>query len=223
MTSNPLLAFTSTFVIPSRRFTLSTSTKQRRFQAAPIRPVRIDPHAQQAQPEAGDEGAAPPPGEETPSETVRRKRRERGKDASVLFDNLASVPVEVDEMAFRPQTEAAKAVVRSQSLLMHTFTVLPGQKFRDYEKSLEKTSNLLLASALAILLGFFMATSISVIVVSFVEWDTVWAGILLVWVEAFTRWYYMREEKPGRILQLVNAFKIGIIYGLCVDAFKVGS
>ncbi|PYD21317.1 hypothetical protein DND67_30970, partial [Pseudomonas syringae pv. pisi] len=40
--------------------------------------------------------------------------------------------------------------------------------------------------------------------------------------ELYTRYYY-QEASPSFSLRLVNAFKIGIMTGLVLDAFKISS
>ncbi|CAL6277884.1 unnamed protein product [Bathycoccus prasinos] len=49
------------------------------------------------------------------------------------------------------------------------------------------------------------------------------AGALCVFVyETITRWYY-KTSRPGRKLEFVNCFKLGLVYSLIADAFKLGS
>ena len=49
------------------------------------------------------------------------------------------------------------------------------------------------------------------------------AGALCVFVyETITRWYY-KTSRPGRKLEFVNCFKLGLAYSLIADAFKLGS
>ena len=49
------------------------------------------------------------------------------------------------------------------------------------------------------------------------------AGALCGFVyETITRWYY-KTSRPGRKLEFVNCFKLGLAYSLIADAFKLGS
>lgn len=87
---------------------------------------------------------------------------------------------------------------------------------------LQPTDRLVLSGALAILFGFFSATSASTIIGSVADWDPLAAAVLLIWTESFTKYYYSRKHH-SRLLQLINAFKIGLIYGMTIDAFKLST
>ena len=41
-------------------------------------------------------------------------------------------------------------------------------------------------------------------------------------LQIITRWYY-KTNRPGRRLEFVNCFKLGLAYSLIADAFKLGS
>lgn len=113
------------------------------------------------------------------------------------------------------------------------FDNTPGQLFpfldyirsglnNDIDKALSKPSRVALASSIAILFGFFSATSASTIIGSVADWDPLAAFVLIIWTELFTKFYYSRP-RSNRILQLINAFKIGLIYGMTVDAYKLST
>ena len=87
---------------------------------------------------------------------------------------------------------------------------------------LSKPVRLFSLSAASILFGFFSATSASTIIGSVADWDPLAAAVLLVWTESFTKYYYTVPSR-GRFLQLANAFKIGLIYGMTLDAFKLST
>jgi len=48
------------------------------------------------------------------------------------------------------------------------------------------------------------------------------AAVLIVYTEGLTRAYYS-SRAPSVGLQLANAFKVGLEYGLFVDAFKLST
>lgn len=87
---------------------------------------------------------------------------------------------------------------------------------------LDHPLRLLTASAISILFGYFSATSASTIIGSVADWDPLAAAVLLIWTEGFTKYYY-RFSNRSRFLQLLNAFKIGLIYGMTIDAFKLST
>mmetsp|Transcript_1327 Transcript_1327/g.2900 ORF Transcript_1327/g.2900 Transcript_1327/m.2900 type:complete len:147 (+) Transcript_1327:39-479(+) len=68
--------------------------------------------------------------------------------------------------------------------------------------------------------GFFSATSAITIIGSVADWDPLAAAVLLCWIELFTKLFYS-SEKLTNFLKLLNSFKIGIILGMFVDAFKI--
>ena len=81
--------------------------------------------------------------------------------------------------------------------------------------------------------GFLTSSIIDTSLGEFSEWAIVGSSIVVVNIESFNNIYYslIRENKIALInryyirilLNSLNFFKIGIIYGLIVDAFKLGS
>lgn len=92
----------------------------------------------------------------------------------------------------------------------------------DLEVFFSKPTRLLSTSAIALLGGIFAATSAATIIGSVADWDPLAAAVLLIWTEAFTKYYYYLEKR-SRFLQIINAFKIGLIYGMILDAFKLST
>ncbi|MGF1459975.1 MAG: DUF565 domain-containing protein [Leptolyngbyaceae cyanobacterium] len=81
---------------------------------------------------------------------------------------------------------------------------------------------------ISLLLGFFLATAVSSIAGQKAELDVVISAILLALVEAISWWVYRRPpqnlaRKNSLLMEVTNAFKIGLIYSLFVEAFKLGS
>lgn len=124
----------------------------------------------------------------------------------------------------REDSETAAAVLECRSGLDYVWSVLPGIAYARAERYLSNPVQLLLASALSILFGFFGSTAASTIIGSVADWDPLAALVLLLITESFTKWYYSSDlRRRSRTIQLVNAFKIGLIFGMTVDAFKLST
>lgn len=80
---------------------------------------------------------------------------------------------------------------------------------------------------ISLLFGNFFGIAIASVAGQTSDIDIVVSAILLIAVEAASWWVY-RRPRQGDIsssfyLEVINAFKIGIIYSLFVEAFKLGS
>jgi hypothetical protein len=84
---------------------------------------------------------------------------------------------------------------------------------------------------ISLLLGNFFASAIAATAGQAAKWDIIIAALLLVIAEIIS-WLFYRS--PGRlqpdeglqrslVTELLNAFKLGMTYGLFVEAFKLGS
>jgi len=81
--------------------------------------------------------------------------------------------------------------------------------------------------------GFLVSSIIDSTLGEFSEWAVVGAALVIATLESFSNFfYYVTNQRRGllrknysliRILYTLNFFKIGVIYGLVVDAFKLGS
>jgi len=80
----------------------------------------------------------------------------------------------------------------------------------------------LLYGLMAMLFGFTCASSLTLIFGALSFLDPLIAGLAAVSTELYTRYYY-QEKSPSFSLRLVNAFKIGVMTGLILDAFKISS
>lgn len=81
---------------------------------------------------------------------------------------------------------------------------------------------------IGLLFGNFFAISISAVAGQAAELDIVISAILLVIVELISWLVYRRpanktDQQNSLLLEVLNALKIGLIYGLFVEAFKLGS
>ena len=81
--------------------------------------------------------------------------------------------------------------------------------------------------------GFLTSSIIDTSVGEFSEWAIVGAALVVANIESFNNFYYSVISKNRNALinkaylfvlfDILNYFKIGIVYGLIVDAFKLGS
>jgi Protein of unknown function (DUF565) len=85
---------------------------------------------------------------------------------------------------------------------------------------------------ISLLFGFFFASALSTTFGARSEWDVLVAGVTVFLAEVISRFSYRRRlsaigsgETPPRslLLALLNNTKIGVIYGLTLEAFKLGS
>nr|YP_009313467.1 Hypothetical protein ycf20 [Galaxaura rugosa]SCW21721.1 Hypothetical protein ycf20 [Galaxaura rugosa] len=76
---------------------------------------------------------------------------------------------------------------------------------------------------LNLLLGFFISTALSTIPGQTGDWGIIGAAIIVAFYEIISQRIYLTSEFHQRINSQINEIKVGIIYGLFVDAFKLGS
>lgn len=75
---------------------------------------------------------------------------------------------------------------------------------------------------LSLLFGFFIGVAIISTSGQAAFWDVPASAFLLVTGEAISRWVYGRVKRP-LWMTLINVFRIGIAYSICLQAFIVGS
>lgn len=73
--------------------------------------------------------------------------------------------------------------------------------------------------------GFFLGTAISTIAGQRGALDIVIASILVVLTEVTSRIFYSRRflGKPSLLVESLNVLKVGFIYSMFVESFKLGS
>jgi hypothetical protein len=81
--------------------------------------------------------------------------------------------------------------------------------------------------------GFLSSSIVDTSLGEFNEWAIVGAALVIAVIELFNQIYYSLRTKlkngvldsstTRKLLNALNYFKIGMIYGLIVDAFKLGS
>lgn len=84
--------------------------------------------------------------------------------------------------------------------------------------------------ALGLLLGFFAGSAISTTAGQAAEWDIMGAAFVVFFTELISVIVYRRdrrlqsrEYKRPLFLDILNFFKLGMIYSLFLEAFKLGS
>ncbi|MGB3240888.1 MAG: DUF565 domain-containing protein [Geitlerinemataceae cyanobacterium] len=83
----------------------------------------------------------------------------------------------------------------------------------------------LLLLVLGLLFGFFLGTAISTISGQIGELD-LWASFILLVATEIVNWLvYSNDRQFSRLplVQTLNAIKIGLIYSMYLEAFKLGS
>mmetsp|Transcript_6061 Transcript_6061/g.10778 ORF Transcript_6061/g.10778 Transcript_6061/m.10778 type:complete len:184 (+) Transcript_6061:126-677(+) len=121
-----------------------------------------------------------------------------------------------------PQNSNSKSNSKHRSLLCNALTSLSTSLSAiDLYLSADQT-RLILAGSLALTVGYFAATVVITIVGEQQDWDSVAGAVLLLITESFTRLFYSRVEvnkSPSMIV--INTFKVGLVYGLIYDAFRL--
>nr|YP_009314283.1 Hypothetical protein ycf20 [Liagora harveyana]SCW22537.1 Hypothetical protein ycf20 [Liagora harveyana] len=81
-------------------------------------------------------------------------------------------------------------------------------------------------SVLYMLLGFFISTTLSTIPGQTGDWGIIGAAIIVTFYERISQCTYplsFKKKINKLLMHRINYIKIGILYGLFVDAFKLGS
>nr|YP_009488581.1 Ycf20 [Grateloupia filicina]AWD77401.1 Ycf20 [Grateloupia filicina] len=76
---------------------------------------------------------------------------------------------------------------------------------------------------ISLFLGFYIATIISTIPSQTGDWGIIAGAIIVTFTESLSKIIYSFNNRRTALIYTVNCIKIGIIYGLFVDAFKLGS
>jgi len=78
---------------------------------------------------------------------------------------------------------------------------------------------------IGLLFGFFLGSAVSTTAGQTAEWDVVVAGILVLLTEITSSIFYSRNFVLRRSLWVdsLNSLKIGLVYSLFLEAFKLGS
>ena len=86
-------------------------------------------------------------------------------------------------------------------------------------------------SLIGLLSGFLIGSAITTATGQKASWDILAAGIVLVFTELASKFVYSHDRqaradpslRTNLILDLLNLVKIGVIYSLFLEAFKLGS
>ena len=164
----------------------------------------------------------------TSSGIRHRARLSREKEESFLSSSRLLCSSSSHRQRERVRAERAKTKRRrnkntikceSETRIASVLTSLPQRLDLYFQR---RSYRMLLWKIIFIFAGFYLA---SVLTLSFgaLAINDVVAGALCMFVyEIITRWYY-KTNRPGRRLEFVNCFKLGLAYSLIADAFKLGS
>nr|YP_009398418.1 hypothetical protein [Lophocladia kuetzingii]ARW67604.1 hypothetical protein [Lophocladia kuetzingii] len=77
---------------------------------------------------------------------------------------------------------------------------------------------------LCLMLGFFLANILSTLPAQTGDWNIISGGIIATCNEIISKFIYKNKYIQKIVtINFINNIKIGILYGLFVDAFKLGS
>nr|YP_009257499.1 hypothetical chloroplast RF20 [Coeloseira compressa]ANH09582.1 hypothetical chloroplast RF20 [Coeloseira compressa] len=76
---------------------------------------------------------------------------------------------------------------------------------------------------ITLFLGFFISTVFSTIPAQTGDWGIIAASIIVTVNESISKLIYNKNFHSYHVFKIINFIKIGIIYGLFVDSFKLGS
>ena len=78
---------------------------------------------------------------------------------------------------------------------------------------------------ISVLFGIFLGTAIPTTTGQAATWDIVAAAVLMAFTEAVSRIVYSNRQGATQslLLEALNAVKLGLIYGMFIEAFKIGS
>ena len=81
--------------------------------------------------------------------------------------------------------------------------------------------------------GFLTSSILDTSLGEFNEWAIVGSALVVECIETFNNFYYyltvrlrkriLRNSNVNQLMRNLNYFKIGVVYGLIVDGFKLGS
>jgi uncharacterized membrane protein YoaK (UPF0700 family) len=108
-----------------------------------------------------------------------------------------------------------------QNTRLNNLVSAVAQRFGQWLSNPWRRWSLLLIS---FLLGFFLGTAVSTTAGQRANLDIYVAAIIAVVVEVISRLYYRRRTSNDSFwLESLNILKIGLTYGLFIEAFKLGS
>nr|YP_010335952.1 hypothetical protein MW473_pgp145 [Tsunamia transpacifica]QUE27843.1 Ycf20 [Tsunamia transpacifica]UNJ14358.1 hypothetical protein [Tsunamia transpacifica] len=82
---------------------------------------------------------------------------------------------------------------------------------------------------LSLLIGFFLSTVLTTLVGQTGDWGIIAGAITVTYIELYSKWIYAIQYSPKKnpfinnFCSNLNSLRIGVVYGMFVDAFKLGS
>ena len=115
-----------------------------------------------------------------------------------------------------------------QNTRLNNLFALTGTQFSQFFGNPWRRIALILIS---LLLGFFLGTAITSTAGQTSDWDVIAAAFVVLFTEIVSRFVYGRKPKtsidgvarPPLLIDIINNLKIGVTYGLFVEAFKLNS
>ena len=94
-----------------------------------------------------------------------------------------------------------------------------------YQKRFYLKLNALSFRLISLFLGFFISSILSTIPAQTGDWGIIAGSIIVTINEIVSKFIYYRNSYSNKVwfIDIINSIKIGIIYGLFVDSFKLGS
>ncbi len=105
--------------------------------------------------------------------------------------------------------------------LNNLFNAIAQQLQRWFSNPWRRQSLLLIS----LLFGFFLGSAIPTTTGQAAIWDITAAGLIVIFTEVVSRIVYRRPQQTRTSIwvEVANSLKIGLTYGLFLEAFKIGS
>lgn len=142
----------------------------------------------------------------------------RGEDASLLRIQRQAPQGAQPRRFVRRRRGPAPRFTREETQLAN----LPATLRRAYDDFLERPGQPLILGSLALLIGFYLAGALSTVFGAAGFWEPTIALLPLVLGELVTKRYYSRPmSERSQTLRLLNALKVGFLFGVTLDALKL--
>jgi len=115
-----------------------------------------------------------------------------------------------------------------QNTRLSNIVSVSARQLSQWSRNPWRRSSLILISLLS---GFFLASVISTVAGARAEQDIVASAVTLLVVELINRYVYAKQSTPTSrnaapkplTKEILNSVKLGLVYGLFLEAFKLGS
>lgn len=111
-------------------------------------------------------------------------------------------------------------MIAMQQTRLNTLLNTAGSRLTEFFGNPWRRISLILIS---LLFGMFMGQAIPTTTGQNALWDVEIAALILFAVETASRFAYQRQAQKSFWINVLNVFKMGLTYGLFLEAFKLGS